>query len=125
MAEHVGEVGCPECGESCAVKADKRKFIYLDCACGIFKYQSKSGQEKIKARWRKEQPEKAGEFLGGAEVVPEKIAVEEPETEAVKPEVKAPVIPKKPALEKAPKKASYFERSRQRRELRRVAKGAV
>lgn len=126
MAEHVGEAKCPECGEGAAVKADKRKFLYLDCTCGIFKYQSKSGQEKIKARWLLEQPEKAAAFLG-VEAEPEAPKIEEIEPLPVveKLEVVTPVVSPKKERSASPKKPGYFERSRQRRELRKVAKGAV
>lgn len=54
MAELVGKAPCPDCQAEADIKADKRKFLYLDCSCcGIFKYQRHTGQARIRARLEK------------------------------------------------------------------------
>lgn len=112
MAENVGNMACPECGQSATVKADKRKFIYLDCECGIFKYQSKAGQRRVKARWLAEEPEKARQFLGIEEPAP---AAPEPDISQSEPEPEpAPVLDDSPSDPPAspppdsPKKRPFF-----------------
>lgn len=56
MAELVGHAECPECKQKAGVYADKRGQLYLNCkegekgGCGIFKYQSKTGQARLKKR---------------------------------------------------------------------------
>ena len=51
MAEFVQNCDCPECGGEAKAMKDKRMFLYLNCpCCGIFKYQTKTGQAKMLAR---------------------------------------------------------------------------
>lgn len=115
MAENVGQVSCPECKQVATMKADKRRFVYVDCECGIFKYQSKAGQTRIKARWLAERPEEAREFLGIEE--PEAPAPDPEKPEAVtvpesapRLEISKPSEPEKPAeiSKKSPKKPGFF-----------------
>lgn len=51
MGEVIGKAKCPECGETAKVCEDKLKKLYLNCECGIFKYQSKIGQERLRKRF--------------------------------------------------------------------------
>lgn len=118
MARHVGEVKCLECGGTAGVFADKRNWLYTNCKadfggddCGINKYQSAKGQARIRARWARERPEQAAQFLGPAPK-PEPVQEPAPVTETPKPAPKPAEPAPAPAAKKAPKKPGIFGKSR-------------
>lgn len=115
MAKHVGEVKCLECGGTAGVFADKRNWLYTNCKaefggddCGINKYQSAKGQARIRARWTREKPEQAAEFLGESATKPAAEPAPDPAPEPQRQPEPAPA----PAARKAPKKPGIFGKSR-------------
>lgn len=65
MAEATGEkIECPACGAVTAVLADKRGKFYLNCECGLQKFNTEKGQALLRGRMQgvaKEIPEKPPE----------------------------------------------------------------
>lgn len=102
MAEVIGKAVCPECGAVAKVCEDKRKQLYLNCdagesgGCGIFKYQSKIGQARLKKRFAAF----PGEDPVGA------ASPKEPEPE------KVPDVVAKLPVAKPEKRAGFFGRRR-------------
>ena len=112
MAEHVGEIPCPKCGNPMSVSSDKRGFLYLACkeerlephwltgqptvfkGCGVDKTQTHGGQNIAKRMWLKANPAEAKKYLlpeairlVGEEKARQFLGLEEPAPAAPEPEV--------------------------------------
>lgn len=81
MAENTGvEIACPACGTSTAVSVDKRGKLFLNCACGLLKFNTEKGQELLRVRMKlaaqeiAENPQENPEIEGNARAVAAAIA---------------------------------------------------
>ncbi|MGB0664403.1 MAG: hypothetical protein ACPGMR_11520 [Pontibacterium sp.] len=111
MAEHLGFLPCLECGRQMDVMSDKRQKLYgvcrhmdagKDTGCGVFKYQTRSGQARFVKRY-----ERDGVPVGtqGFEKTPETDVLVPPEVPKPKPTEKPETVP----TEKPVKKQSFFK----------------
>lgn len=133
MAEQVGNITCRKCGGLAELKADKRRFLYVECnvprtekhwktgelvefeGCGTDKAQRFGGQNTLKRMWLEQEPEKARQFLGIEEPEATAPGPEKPEAvpvpgSAPRLEISKPSEPEKPAeiSKKSPKKPGFF-----------------
>jgi len=89
MREKVTEMPCPDpdCGATAEVRADKRGKLYVICPeCGRFTYNTRTGQERLKAKLaaleaaQRPQPEQVGGVTFGAPPEPPEAAQAAEET---------------------------------------------
>lgn len=85
MAEKTGDIiGCPACGASTPVSIDKRGKLFLNCACGLLKFNTEKGQALLRQCMDRVAPEIAEKTQENPEIEGDARAVAAAIAQAVK-----------------------------------------